>query len=37
MKYMMFVCTDTAPDTDRVGEPDIEVCDKTFGLNRLGP
>src|SRR5918912_17685 len=24
MKYMMFVCTDTAPDTDRSAEPDIE-------------
>src|ERR671929_1464688 len=25
MKYMMFVCTDTEPDTDRSDEPDIEV------------
>ncbi len=25
MKYMMFVCTDTEPDTDRAGEPDIDV------------
>jgi hypothetical protein len=25
MKYMMFVCTDTAPDTDKENEPDIEV------------
>jgi hypothetical protein len=25
MKYMMFVCTDTQPDTDRSAEPDIEV------------
>ncbi|MBM0238841.1 hypothetical protein JNW88_19935 [Micromonospora sp. ATA32] len=25
MKYMMFVCTDTAPDTDRADEPDIEA------------
>ncbi|MFC0534012.1 YciI family protein [Phytohabitans kaempferiae] len=25
MKYMMFVCTDTEPDTDRTDEPDIEV------------
>jgi hypothetical protein len=24
MKYMMFVCTDTAPDTDTANEPDIE-------------
>jgi len=24
MKYMMFVCTDTAPDTDTTNEPDIE-------------
>jgi hypothetical protein len=23
MKYMMFVCTDTAPDTDTSNEPDI--------------
>jgi hypothetical protein len=23
MKYMMFVCTDTAPDTDTANEPDI--------------
>jgi hypothetical protein len=23
MKYMMFVCTDTAPDTDKSDEPDI--------------
>ena len=25
MKYLMFVCTDTEPDTDRANEPDIEV------------
>jgi hypothetical protein len=25
MKYMMFVCTDTEPDTDKANEPDIEV------------
>jgi hypothetical protein len=25
MKYMMFVCTDTEPDTDTAAEPDIEV------------
>ena len=25
MKYMMFVCTDTEPDTDNEPEPDIEV------------
>ncbi|NUT41135.1 MAG: hypothetical protein HOV86_14205 [Thermoactinospora sp.] len=25
MKYMMFVCTDTEPDTDPSPEPDIEV------------
>ncbi|GAA4724089.1 YciI family protein [Phytohabitans rumicis] len=25
MKYLMFVCTDTAPDTDTAPEPDIEV------------
>jgi hypothetical protein len=25
MKYMMFVCTDTEPDTDKTDEPDIEV------------
>ncbi|GAA4455668.1 YciI family protein [Phytohabitans houttuyneae] len=25
MKYMMLVCTDTEPDTDRSAEPDIEV------------
>ncbi|GAA3466344.1 YciI family protein [Nonomuraea roseola] len=25
MKYMMFVCTDTEPDTDKAAEPDIEV------------
>jgi hypothetical protein len=25
MKYMMFVCTDSEPDTDRTAEPDIEV------------
>jgi hypothetical protein len=24
MKYMMFVCTDTEPDTDQTNEPDIE-------------
>jgi hypothetical protein len=24
MKYMMFVCSDTAPDTDKADEPDIE-------------
>jgi hypothetical protein len=24
MKYMMFVCTDSAPDTDTTNEPDIE-------------
>ena len=24
MKFMMFVCTDTAPDTDKSPEPDIE-------------
>jgi hypothetical protein len=24
MKYMMFVCTDTEPDTDKSNEPDIE-------------
>ena len=25
MKYMMFVCTDTVPDTDKTDEPDIDV------------
>jgi hypothetical protein len=25
MKYMMFVCTDTQPDTDTADEPDIHV------------
>lgn len=25
MKYMMFVCTDTQPDTDPAPEPDINV------------
>ncbi|MEU7899809.1 YciI family protein [Nonomuraea sp. NPDC049152] len=25
MKYMMFVCTDTEPDTDKADEPDIEA------------
>jgi hypothetical protein len=25
MKYMMFVCTDTEPDTDKSDEPDIET------------
>ncbi|MFD9945997.1 YciI family protein [Nonomuraea sp. NPDC059023] len=25
MKYMMFVCSDTEPDTDTTPEPDIEV------------
>ncbi len=25
MKYMMFVCTDTKPDTDKTDEPDIDV------------
>jgi hypothetical protein len=25
MKYMMFVCTDSAPDTDPAPEPDIEA------------
>ena len=25
MKYMMFVCTDTEPDTDKSDEPDIDV------------
>jgi hypothetical protein len=25
MKYMMFVCTDTEPDTDKTNEPDIEL------------
>ena len=25
MKYMMFVCTDTAPDTDTAPEPDIDA------------
>jgi hypothetical protein len=25
MKYMMFVCTDTEPDTDPTPEPDIEA------------
>lgn len=25
MKYMMFVCTDTEPDTDKAEEPDIHV------------
>jgi hypothetical protein len=24
MKYMMFVCTDTQPDTDQAPEPDVE-------------
>jgi hypothetical protein len=24
MKYLMFVCTDTEPDTDKSDEPDIE-------------
>ncbi|MET8157222.1 YciI family protein [Sphaerisporangium sp. NPDC005289] len=25
MKYMMFVCTDTEPDTDKENAPDIDV------------
>ncbi len=25
MKYMMFVCTDTEPDTDKSDEPDIDA------------
>jgi hypothetical protein len=25
MKYMMFVCTDTEPDTDPAAQPDIEA------------
>ncbi|MFI7445919.1 YciI family protein [Nonomuraea sp. NPDC049714] len=25
MKYMMFVCSDTEPDTDKENEPDIEA------------
>ena len=25
MRYMMFVCTDTEPDTDQAREPDIDV------------
>ncbi|WP_327589979.1 YciI family protein [Nonomuraea sp. NBC_00507] len=25
MKYMMFVCTDTEPDTDKAGLPDIDT------------
>jgi len=25
MKYMMFVCTDGEPDTDKAAEPDIEA------------
>lgn len=25
MKYMMFVCTDTEPETDQTGIPDIEA------------
>jgi hypothetical protein len=25
MKYLMFVCTDTEPDTDKADEPDIEL------------
>jgi hypothetical protein len=25
MKYMMFVCTDSEPDTDKADEPDIDV------------
>ncbi len=25
MKYMMFVCTDTEPDTDQAPEPDINL------------
>ena len=25
MRYMMFVCTDTEPDTDQSPEPDIDV------------
>ena len=25
MRYMMFVCTDTEPDTDQSREPDIDV------------
>ena len=25
MKYMLFVCTDTEPDTDKADEPDIDV------------
>jgi hypothetical protein len=24
MKYMMFVCTDTEPDTDKANEPDVD-------------
>ncbi len=24
MKYMMFVCTDTEPDTDKADEPDVD-------------
>jgi hypothetical protein len=25
MKFMMFVCTDAEPDTDKTAEPDVEV------------
>jgi hypothetical protein len=37
MKYMMFVCTDTEPDTDPTPEPDIEawVADNDAGGRRL--
>ncbi|MGV9375409.1 YciI family protein [Nonomuraea sp. NPDC003707] len=44
MKYMMFVCTDTEPDTDATGSEDIEkwVADndgrgRRLDGNELGP
>ena len=37
MRYMMFVCTDTEPDTDKSPEPDIDawVADNDTGGRRL--
>ncbi|ONI77836.1 hypothetical protein ALI144C_30885 [Actinosynnema sp. ALI-1.44] len=37
MKYMMFVCSDTEPDTDRAPAPDIEkwVADNDAAGRRL--
>jgi hypothetical protein len=44
MKYMMFVCTDTEPDTDPAPEPDInlwvaenDAAGRRLQGNQLGP